>query len=205
MNHEYEALFREGCTVSMIVKRTPSLAAIISEARLNRAISVECRPLDGCMPNRCFVNVDRQMAMRGGRMMTGWYFQEFSNRFVNGIAHALWMPISARALDITPHEGNPPRIMFCEDVSVALKRGYTVPPKKILSTDPRVIAVERFETAIDKIFADRFVEFGQPIDVSKTDVIGAADQAGLPHDVAFSIMDIRLKANSHYENLYPRG
>jgi hypothetical protein len=189
---DYAALFAEIVAYRVIEKRAPILESFIREQGLPKSLSIECRPLSWCGPQKCFVNVDQQIERSGGSMMTGWLFEEFENRAIIGVAHGIWISISGRRLDITPHQAAPERIIFSEDKKVALKRGYTLPPKLILSTDPRVIAIERFETLIDKLFEDRFVKFGEYIDIHKSEGIAAALEVGLPPEVAYHLVQLRM-------------
>jgi hypothetical protein len=194
MNSEYEYLLR-GVEFRIIEKRTPVIERLVSGLGLS-LVSVECTPLQWCIRKRCFVNVDEQVRRAGGTLLTGWLLNEYRGRTIQGEAHGIWISKFGKRFDITPHDFQPKRILFAPDPMVAEKRGYTAGPKLILSTDPRVIAMEQFDSSLEELFQNAFVGFGKEMAIPGRAVAEAADAVGLPHDVAKHILDARITARA---------
>jgi hypothetical protein len=196
MNAEYEAIFREGVRARIIERRSKLLAAFLTTHGLPEPKSVACSPLRDCHSSRCFVNVEQQIARMGGSMETGWMFWEYADVSVHTEAHAIWVTPQAKRLDITPHKLQPNRILFTPDPRVAAKRGYTVGYRTILSSDPRVRAIESFASELEHIFAEAFEAFGREMAVPTTTFRDAAERVGLPWDVA----DWMVRQKQRYYN-----
>lgn len=192
---EYAVLFRTPRQYQMIEKRTPVLENFVSSLGLPNLISVECKPLAGCERKRCFVNVDEQIKKAGGTMITGWMFEEYVGMYIQGEAHGIWQSPFGKKTDITPHDLGPRRILFAPDPRVALKRGFTTPPKLIQSQDARIIAIEEFDTRLNRLFESAFTGFGQEMLVRQADVAAAAAEVGLPPAVAEFLLNARIKSS----------
>jgi hypothetical protein len=184
MNPEYEAIFRQGVRARIIEKRSKLLADFLITHGLPEPKSVACSPLRDCDSNRCFVNVEEQIARMGGSMETGWMFWEYEDVSIYTEAHAIWVTPQAKRLDITPHKLQPNRILFTPEPRVAAKRGYTIGYRTILSTDPRVRAIESFASELEHIFAEAFEAFEHEMAIPTATFRAAAERVGLPWDVA---------------------
>ena len=199
MNEEYplspEVRYR------IIEKRTPLLPKFVAEKGLSPLKSVGCKPLPWCEPKRCFVNVDEQVKRAGGKMETGWIFGEFEERMIESEAHAVWMDWSGRRHDITPHRFQPERVLFSPDPRVANVRGYTAPYKLMLTKDPKIRAIEDFDSRIDAVVAAKFGGFGVETVVTNEEVRLAAEQSGLPLEVATRMV---LDRNAHDRRIAQR-
>ena len=192
MDSAYEHMFKTPVRFRIIEKRTGILESFISTRGLSPLLSIECKPLRDCEPKRCFKNVEMQVAKAGGRMLTGWIFNEFEKRYIQGEAHAVWISPIGKRLDITPHEFQPKRVLFSPDEVVAVKRGFTAPPKLMLSDDPKLVSIERFDSILDKLFEEAFEGFGKYIEIAPEKLEEAERESGLPHDVAAHILRQRV-------------
>ena len=118
-------------------------------------------------------------------MITGWIFNEFEHRSIEAEAHAIWIDRPGKKrFDITPHDFQPERVLFLPDPKVAAKRGYTAHPRVLLSDDPRLAAIEAFDSAIQQLREDRFQGFGKELVIMRHEYEKARDGSGLPDDVA---------------------
>jgi len=184
MSPEFEAAFRREVRFRIIEKRTKELEAFLREHLLDQPKSVPYVPLAGCELKRCFVNVERQVQRMGGTMETGWLFCECEHINIHTEAHAIWITPQGRRTDITPHRFPPKRILFTVDPRVSQKRGFTVGHKTILSRDPVVCAIERFDVELDRLYEEFFVDFGCYSTIPNNRLREAATHANLPWDVA---------------------
>jgi hypothetical protein len=112
--------------------------------------------------------------------------------FPHGEAHAIWMSKEGKLRDITPHDGSPRRVAFCEDARVLAKRAYTAPPKKIISTDERIIKLESFAAALDRMFDTVFKHMGDELLIYPSEARQAARDIGLPEDVAHLVFKVKM-------------
>jgi hypothetical protein len=171
-----------------IEEKTPVLVDFLTTRSLLPILTVRCRPRPNCEAKRCFINVENQVAKEGGKMITGWIFNEFENLMIASEAHAVWEHPNGKKIDITPHQFQPQRIIFVPDPKVAIKRGYTAPFQLILSTKPEDVAIIRFGAAVEHIKEQRFEGFGKEIEVTKTEIQKLAAIYNVPFDVATAIM-----------------
>ena len=192
MDDGYAQLFQTPVAYRIVEVRTPFIDRLIHQRGLTRVQSVVCQPQKNCVPDRCFVNVDRIVEERGGAIVTGWMFNEFQRRTLNGVAHAIWQNRSGQWIDVTPHEFQPKRLLFARDPTVAAKRGYTAAPKLLLSENPYLIAIEHFESNIAKLQEEKFVGFDLPMEFSSQELEDAAREARLSVEVAKYIFDCRM-------------
>lgn len=195
MSPEYEALFKEPIRLRIIEKRTRLLESWVASLSLARLLSVQCVPLVGCEPKRCFVNVDRQMAKSGGSMETGWIFNEYEKRAIEAEAHAVWIDPTGKRLDITPHEFQPKRVLFAPDSRVAEKRGYTAGPVKVLSDDPRIQSIYAFDAELNRMRESKFSGFGKEMVYEECEIAAALMVSGLPREVGKYMLQVRIDAN----------
>lgn len=202
MDPEYQRLFEEVVRFRIVEKRTSLLESFVKEQCLPPLVSVECRPLIGCELKRCFVNVERQVERAGGSMMTGWIFNEYENRHIEGEAHAVWLSPTGKKLDITPHRFPAKRVLFSVDTRVAKKRGYTAAPKLIISQNPRVVLIEKFDSCLDQLLADRFEAIGKYIDISFNEVRSVAIDLGIPEEVARYMFNSRADYSQRMADKY---
>ncbi len=185
MSPEYEKLFNAPPVRFRIVeKSTSALERFAKDNGLAAFKSVGCGPLNWCEPKRCFINAEEQVRQRGGTIETGWIFNELEDRVITSEAHAVWREWNGKRHDITPHQFQPVRVLFSPDTRVALKRGYTTPYKLILSSDPRVRAIEEFDLEISRMENDLFDGFGKEVVLDNDKLQQAAVRIGLPLDVA---------------------
>ena len=203
MNPEYLAVIRTPRIGRILEKRSPLLTQLLLAHNLQEPKSVEFAPLRGCDRKRCFVNVERQAASAGGTMETGWLFWEVENTSVYTEAHAVWITPQGRRRDITPQRFPPERrLLFLPDPRVAAKRGITAGYKIILSTDPRVIAIEQFQTEMSRIIEDVFLGFGQQYVFPTQAIYAAAERVGLPRDMAEFFVDQKIQKNKTAEERF---
>lgn len=194
MPPEYERLFKTPVQSRIIEKRTSTLDRLLKEAQLKTIQSIECKPMASCIQKRCFVNVDEIVAKHGGSLLTGWMFMEFKDRYITAIAHGIWLSDKGKKLDVTPHEFQPTRLLFAPDDRVASKRGYTAPSKLMLSDNPYLCSIERFESIIDNIFENIFSGFGKEIKLSGEVIQKAAHDSNLPLQVAEYLLACRTSS-----------
>ncbi len=126
-------------------------------------------------------------------MMTGWIFNEYRGRYIEGEPHAVWRSKGGKVVDVTPHEHQPKRLLFAPDAGVALKRGYTAGPKLMLTNDPHLNAIEQFDSIMDRLFEGKFDGFGKELGIYAEEVEQAANEAGLPVDVATYLVECRIR------------
>lgn len=178
----------------MLEKRSTLLVSFLKEHGLAEPKSVEFAPLTDCRAKACFLNVEAQVRRAGGRMETGWLFWEHENVCLFTEAHAVWITPSGKRRDITPQRlpaGS--RVLFLPEPEVAKKRGYSSHFKTILSTDPRIIAMEKFDDAILHAMAEHFAGIGNEIVIPGGLLNDMAKEIGLPEDVAAYIVGCRQK------------
>lgn len=202
MDPSYAELFRTPVRFRLVEKRAPRLEKFIASLGLPKFVSVECKPLPWCEPKRCFVNVERQVQRSGGAMVVGYIFGEYENRSYEGEAHAVWRPNFGRCIDITPHHFQPERVLFTEDPGVALRRGKTAAPKLVFSEDPRVRAIEEFDSRVDRIWEQAFRGIGMEMVVPSEPIRQAALDVGLPESVAKYLTEVRVATAEHYARKY---
>ena len=171
-----------------IQEKTSLLVGFIAAKNLTPSIIVRCRPRSNCTHKRCFINVENQVAKEGGKMITGWMFNEFQDLMIASEAHAVWEQPNGKKIDITPHRFQPERIVFVPDPRVAIKRGYTAPFQFILSSNPEDIAIINFGAAIEQMKDERFTGFGKEMEVSKTEIRKLAQLHNVSFEVATEIM-----------------
>lgn len=186
MAPEFREIF-ETSILRILEQPTPQLEAFVSTLGLGPIRCVACAPKRWCEPKRCFVNVDQQVAKEDGRMVVGWMWLELSGISLSGEAHAVWLSRDGKLRDITPHDGSPRRVAFCEDSRVAAKRGYTAPPKMIISNDARAIMVESYASALDRMIEAAFQCIGGEITIRSEEALQAGRDLGLPDDVSYMI------------------
>ena len=185
MTPEYAEIFKKPVRFRIIEKKTPILEEFAASINTEKIISVPCKPRPWAERKRCFVNVERLLELNGGRMITGWIFNEFEDRSIEAEAHAIWIDrLGKRRFDITPHDFQPARVLFLPDPKVAKKRGYTAHPRTMVSDDPRLIAIEAFDSAIQQLREDNFQGFGKELIILQHEYEEARDNSGLPDDVA---------------------
>lgn len=191
------ALFQQSRRARILEKRSAVLSQLLLEHSLPEPKSVEFAPLRGCDYKRCFVNVDRQVADGGGRLETGWIFWEVEDTCVYTEAHAVWITPQGRRQDITPQKLPPERrILFLPDERVAAKRGITTGYSTVLSTDPRVVALERFRVEMSRAIEAVFPGFGVPYAFPVNEILLAADRIGVPPDVAEALIQQKIQENN---------
>jgi hypothetical protein len=172
----------------IIEQITPLLAAFLREYHLYPILTIRSRPQPGCLQKRCFVNVDKQVAKIGGKMITGWIFNEYENTVISSEAHAVWERPNGEKTDITPHRFPPKKILFVPDPKVELKRGYTAGPNLTLSDDPHEIALSNFCSEAGRLREERFEGFGQYIEVTNGDIENMRLKYGIPFDIAKELL-----------------
>jgi hypothetical protein len=203
MDPEYERLFKTPVRFRIIEKRTKILEDFAASINGQKMLSVPCEPRPWADRKRCFVNVDRKIERDGGRMLTGWIFNEHENRTIEGEAHAIWEDrFGKKRIDITPHDFQPRRVLFLPDPKVALKRGFTAHPRIVLSDDPRLIAIEAFDDAMQKIREEKFQGFGSMMEITIHDYEKARDLSGLPDDVAQHLFQMYCEADDRASQNY---
>ena len=203
MNPDFEQLLSRVVRHRIIEKRTPILEKFAASINQEKLLSVACKPSHTAKPKRCFVNVEERIRKLGGRMLTGWIFHEYEEHSIETEAHAIWIDAFGRKrVDITPHEHQPERLLFLPDPRVAIKRGYTVPPKHFLTDDWRILAIAKFDDAILQLRSDKFNGFRKPIDISPEEYEQARDAAGLPDDVAMFHINKFSEMDSMFIDLY---
>lgn len=193
MEDQYVKLFKTPVEMRIVERRTSILDALLRSIGLNEVRSVACEPQQDCLRKRCFVNVDQMIHSKGGEMITGWIFNEFRNRSIEGEPHAVWQTKGGKTIDVTPHDFQPKRVLFAPDTAVTAKRGYTAAPRISLSNDPRIIAIEKCGTIIDRLFEERFTGFGQTIAIYAEDILSASNESGLPLEVCRHLFDCKVR------------
>ncbi len=190
MTAEFEILFSTPVRFRIIEKRTKILEDFVTSINEEKLLSLPCKPDPRADRKRCFVNVEERIRRQGGTILTGWMFKEFEGRSIEGEAHAVWMdPFAKKRLDITPHDFQPKRILFLPDARVALKRGYTAPPKLLISDNPYLAAIEKFDSSIQKLRENKFTKFGNEMIITLDEYEMARDDAKLPDDVAMHLIN----------------
>ena len=190
MEPEYEELFRTEVRFRIIEKRTKVLEKFAATINTNKLISVAAKAQSKAQRKRCFVNVEEMITRSGGKMITGWLFNEFENRTIEAEAHAIWMDrFGKKRVDITPHDFQPERVIFLPDSEVAKKRGYTAHPRIPLSDDPLLANVEAFDWAIQLMRQEKFDGFGKEMRFTIEEVEEARKDANLPIGVAQHIFE----------------
>ncbi len=203
MNPQYERILKQPVRTRILEKRTKQLNEFIKTFSSETLISVACLPDKLANPKRCFVNVEEKIERMGGSMITGWIFNEYEDKCIQGEAHAIWMDkYKKKKFDITPHQFQPERVLFLPDEKVALKRGYTAAPKLILSDDPRVVAIEIFNTELEKTKEKLFSGFGKPMEISTEEIGRIISVSGLPQDVASHFLGMEEARSAYYHNKY---
>lgn len=183
MSPEYRKIFESG-VLRIFEQSTPELDSFVATLGLSPIRSIGCAPKAWSEPKRCFVNVERQVAKEGGRMVVGWMWQELVGISISGEAHAVWQSRDGKLRDITPHDGAPRRIAFCEDPKVLAKRGYTAPPKKIVTDDPRAVKIEAFASTLDRMIEAAFERIDGEMVIRTEEAHRAAREIGLPDEVS---------------------
>jgi hypothetical protein len=197
-NADFQAVRNMSVEGRIIEKRSKLLSEFLREHNLAEPKSVEYRPLAGCEINYCFVNVEAQIKKAGGKMETGWAFFELRDVSIHSIAHAIWITLQGRRIDITPWRFSPNRrILFLPDETVAAKRGYTAGRRTVFTTDSRLRAIESFENDLDQIFDELYVGMGKYMDVPKSRFEEAAARAGIPWETASKAVKHRLNNFGH--------
>jgi hypothetical protein len=203
MDPEYERFFRTPVRFRIIEKRTRVLEEFAASINSNKLLSVACEPRSWADRKRCFVNVETKVARDGGRMLTGWIFNEYEHRSIEGEAHAIWEDrFGKKRIDITPHDFQPKRVLFLPDPRVAIKRGYTAHPRTLLSDDPKLVAIEAFDDAMQKLRESRFHGFGTEMVILREDYEKARDDAGLPDEVARHLFQKYCEADERAIQMY---
>ncbi|MFC5049112.1 hypothetical protein ACFPK9_00570 [Rubritalea spongiae] len=205
MHTSYQSVFKTPVRHRIIEKRTKILEGFVRNFSAKKLLSVECAPLRTSDRKRCFVNVERHIEKHGGSMISGWIFNEYENRYIEGEAHAIWMDrFQKKKLDITPHDHQPRRVLFLPDPHVAKKRGYTLSPKHLLTDDPYIIGIVKFEAEIDRIFEDQFESFGKPMTINREHIDHALEVSGIPEEVGQHLLSVRQTGEmnmwDHYGN-----
>lgn len=195
MTDEFESAFRAPVEMRLIEKRTRTLEEFVRSLGLPKLVSVECVPQPWAEPKLCFPNVESQVRRLGGSLITGWIFNEYRDRSIEGEAHAVWLSPTGRRRDITPHRFQPDRVLFAEDASVQAKRGYTYPPKLILSSDPVVRKIEEYASAIHRLVAEAYVGMGQVMEIRSADAKRIAEEMSIPPGAAKHIFEGILSKN----------
>ena len=176
-----------------IEKRSKSLASFLTEHRLAEPKSVKHQPLPGCEIEQCFRNVERQVAVAGGRMETGWAFFEEFNISIHTVAHAIWVTPRGDRMDITPFRYSPQkRILFLPDARVAAKRGYTAGSSTVFAKDPLIRSIAIFNRRLDHVFEEVHGPVGTPISIPDRTFMELAKTVGLPWLLAKILVDLRL-------------
>jgi hypothetical protein len=191
MSPEYRDIFENG-VLRILERPTPELESFVVSLGLPSIRCVGCAPRTWCEPKLCFVNVDRQVAQKGGEMVVGWIWQELAGVSLTGDAHAIWRSNDGKLRDITPHDGAPRRVAFCEDPRVLAKRGYTAPPKKIVSKDERAIKVEMYASALARMIEAKFERIGGEMLIDSGEAHRMALEIGLPDDVSHMIFQAKI-------------
>ena len=206
MNPDFQRLFRTPVVHRIIEKRTKVLEQFVASISSAKLLSVACSPSRLAARKRCFVNVEEKIIRSGGSILTGWIFNEYEGKSIEAEGHAIWVdPFGKRRLNITPHDHQPDRVLFLPDPRVALKRGFTTHPKHLLSDDPRIAAIEAFDTAIHRLREDKFIGFGEFMIIARAEFEKARDDSGLPDDVAQYLLDGILEADRVAFQKYGRG
>lgn len=73
------------------------------------------RPAEGARAQNCFFNVAEVCERHGGQIVTGWLIWTWPDVLTEAIHHAVWQSPAGRYVDVTPHAGNPKRVMFAAD------------------------------------------------------------------------------------------
>jgi hypothetical protein len=166
-------------------KRSKLLSDFLKEHDLAEPKSVEYSPLVGCIEARCFLNVDEQIVLAGGKMETGWAFRETLDISMYTIAHAIWITPQRRRMDITPWPIPPDkRVLFLPDSRVAIKRGYTAGYRTVYSADPRIRSMELYELELDRIHDEFFIKMGKEFRIPPARFWEAAEKVGFPLEMA---------------------
>jgi len=184
MENSFKSLFQSSVRHRIIEDKTSKLVKFIGSFSKRKLVSVKCKPWIEADRKRCFVNVESRIERFGGRMVTGWIFNEYEDRYIEGEAHAIWVDrYGKKRVDITPHDHQPIKVLFLPDKRVAEKRGYTNPPKLMLTDDWRMVAIERFESIMHELREAKFQGFGKEMIITNDEYLDALDASGLPDDV----------------------
>jgi hypothetical protein len=189
MTPEYASLFSGSVAYRLLEKRTPELERFVASLGLGPIISVECAPFVWARQKECFLNVEKQVTLAGGRMITGWIFEEFEGYSIRGVAHAIWLTPGMKRRDITPHSSQLKRVLFVEDASVLEKRGYSAPPFLITSPDERIVRIEKYCGELRRIIAEAYRGMNCEMAIDPKLAREAADRIGLPADAAKYLFD----------------
>ena len=184
MDAEYEKLISTPRRVSLLLTMTARLRAFIEEHQLPEPRPVICRPLPFCQPKRCFANVDQQVRRAGGTAVAGWLFWEIENTILESEAHCVWVSEHGAWIDITPQPSAPQRVLFAADPRVAQKRGCTVGYETPLTSDQKVLALQKFTRSLARIREEHTQGFGEATFIPIQLLWKSARDSGLPEDVA---------------------
>lgn len=81
---------------------------------------VPVSPCEGCVPNNCFINVEKVIAANGGEVRYGWIIWE-NKVFWDAEFHGCWVPPDGwlggtiTLLDVTPKPDGESQILFLPD------------------------------------------------------------------------------------------
>ncbi len=93
---------------------TRAFCAAISPAE---PLYVPVAPAPASKVAYCFDNSVAQAEAQGGSAVYGWAIWRWPARWFEAEHHAVWRSPAGALIDVTPHEGDPPRILFLPDES----------------------------------------------------------------------------------------
>lgn len=65
--------------------------------------------------SECFINVEQQVELQGGKQLIGWAVWQWPRVFIEAEFHSIWQSPNNQLVDITPQRPAIPRILFIHD------------------------------------------------------------------------------------------
>ncbi len=97
-------------------RRTPEIDALIQRVvPAGTALYVAIEPEHGSVVNDCYLNVDKQVASRGGSSVHGWAIWEWPCTMLEAEFHAVWRRPDGSLLDVTARNDAESRVLFVPD------------------------------------------------------------------------------------------
>ena len=114
---------------------------------------VEARSLPTAIEDDCFINVQKQVAAKGGEIQHGWTIWEWPGIALDAEFHAVWRSLDGSFLDVSPKKDGETRIVFLPDSQRVFKGERVDNIRHAVGHDPRIKewihAHEQFQKALD--------------------------------------------------------
>jgi hypothetical protein len=116
-------------------------------------VYLDVEPTSWAQPLDCYLNVERQIAERGGEVQYGWQIWEWRGVYLDAEFHAVWKDPHGKLHDITPKNDPTLRILFLPDATRVYTGSLIRNQFYALGSEPEVLEYIAASNALQDFWA----------------------------------------------------